>query len=233
MTTKNNRRPLIGVFPSRSEARIKLAWNYLDAIYAAGGMGVPLGYTTDEEKIQTYVDMMDGFVLSGGVDWNPMFYGEEKQFDSVEIDEERDAFEKAAFSVIMASGKPILGVCRGIQTINVCMGGTLYQHIEGHRQDKPATMRTHTLEVIENTYFHELIGQKSIIVNSFHHQNVKDLAPGLEVCAVSSEGYVEVVYAPQHKFLLGVQFHPEYYYDQADDDHAHLIFEALIRACLE
>ena len=231
MTTKTNKRPLIGVFPSRSDARIKLSWNYLDAVYAAGGMGVPLGYTTDIEKIKTYVDMMDGFLLSGGVDVDPTLYGEVKQFDSVEIDELRDAFETLAFPLILASGKPVLGICRGIQTINVCMGGTLYQHIEGHRQDKPGVERTQVLKVLENTYFHELIGKNSIMVNTFHHQNIKDLAPGLVVCAVSEDGYVEIVHAPEHKFLLGVQFHPEFYYNQADDDHSHHIFNALIEAC--
>ena len=227
----NEKRPLIGIFPSRNEARIALSWNYLDAVYHAGGMGVPLGYTTDPEKIQTYVDMMDGFLLSGGVDLDPTLYGEEKAFDSVEIDDQRDAFEGAAFPLILASGKPILGICRGIQSINVFMGGTLYQHIDGHRQDRPAVERSQHLKVVEGSYIHGLIGKTDIMVNSFHHQNVKDLAQGLVAEGYSDEGYVEIVHAPQHKFLLGVQFHPEFYHAQPDDDHSLAIFEAFINAC--
>ena len=227
----NEKRPLIGIFPSRNEARIALSWNYLDAVYHAGGMGVPLGYTTDPERIQTYVDMMDGFLLSGGVDIDPTLYGEEKAFDSVEIDDQRDAFEGAAFPLIWASGKPILGICRGIQAINVFMGGTLYQHINGHRQDRPAVERPQHLKVVEGSYIHGLIGKTDIMVNSFHHQNVKDLAQGLVAEGYSDEGYVEIVHAPQHKFLLGVQFHPEFYHAQPDDDHSLAIFEAFINAC--
>ncbi len=231
--SQTQKRPLIGIFPSRSDGanRIKLSWNYLDAVYHAGGMGVPLGYTTDEEKIKTYVDMMDGFLFSGGVDFDPAFYGEEKMFDSVEIDELRDAFEKTAFPYVLASGKPILGICRGIQAINVLMGGSLYQHMEGHRQEASGVHRTQPLTVLPNTYFHTLTGKDRIMVNTFHHQNVKALADGLVAQAVSEDGFIEAIHAPAHKFLFGVQFHPEFYHDQPDDDHSFAIFKAFVDAC--
>lgn len=228
---QNCRRPLIGIFPSRGEARIKLPMNYLDAIYHAGGMGVPLGYTTDAARLADYVAMLDGFLFSGGVDIDPAIYGEEKQFDSVEIDDERDAFEGAAFPLVLASGKPILGICRGIQAINVFMGGTLYQHMEGHRQDVPGVNRTQTLRVLEGTFLRDLTGKDTICVNTFHHQNIKDLATGLVAQAVSEDGYVEAIHAPDRKFLFGVQFHPEYYHDQPDDDHSFAIFKAFVDAC--
>ena len=227
----NQKRPLIGIFPSRVDGRIAMSWHYINAVYHAGGLGVPFGFTSDPEQIKTYVDMMDGFLFSGGVDIDPTLYGEEKAFDSVEIDPHRDAFEAAAFPLILASGKPILGICRGIQAINVFMGGTLYQHIDGHRQDKAGEDRTQHLKILEGSYFHDLIGKTDIMVNTFHHQNVKDLAQGLVADAVSDEGYVEIVHAPEHKFLLGVQFHPEFYHAQPDDDHSLAIFEAFINAC--
>lgn len=225
------KRPLIGIFPSHGDIRIKLSQHYLDAVYHAGGMGVPLGYTTDPERLAYYVETMDGFLFSGGVDLDPVMYGEEKQFDSVEIDAERDAFEAAAFPLILASGKPILGICRGIQAINVFMGGTLYQHMEGHRQDVPGVNRTQTLRVVEGTYLHALTGKDSIRVNTFHHQNVKELAPGLVAQAVSEDGFIEAIHDPSRKFLFGVQFHPEYYHDQPDDDHSFAIFKAFVEAC--
>ena len=127
-TTK---RPMIGLVSSRDGDKMMMAQRYMDAVWYAGGLPVVLSYTTDPQKLAEYAAIFDGFLFSGGVDVNPVKYGEEKQFDSVEIDDMRDEFEEALFKVIYPTGKPILGICRGIQSINVWMGGTLHQHIEG------------------------------------------------------------------------------------------------------
>lgn len=224
-------RPKIGMMSSRQDGFLRVNHTYINAVWRAGGWCIPLGYTDNEEQLKAYADMCDGFLFSGGVDVDPKYYGETVAFDSVEIDEMRDGFEMAMLPHAMASGKPIFGICRGIQMLNVYLGGTLYQHMEGHRQEGPGTIHTQRLTLTEGGYLQKLFGKDHILVNSFHHQNVKTLAPGLVAEAVSDEGYVEAVRDPRHPFLVGVQFHPEIYVGQEDDDHSLILFETFMEAC--
>lgn len=230
--TTGGGRPLIGILPSRINREVKTSFAYMDAVWCSGGFPIPLGYTDDEARLAEYIEAMDGFLLSGGVDIDPSYYGEEKKFDSVEVDELRDGFESKIFPHIWASGKPVLGICRGMQAMNVFLGGTLYQHIDGHRQgETPGDQRPQHLTVCETGMLAALIELKEIYVNTFHHQNVERLAQGLVADAVSDEGYIEALHAPGHKFFLGVQFHPEMYYGRPEDDHSRKIFDAFIKAC--
>ena len=231
MSQTNTNRPLIGLVSSRDGGKMMLNKLYMDAVWTVGGLPVILSYTTDAEKLAEYAAIFDGFLFSGGVDVDPVKYGEVKAFDSVEIDEVRDAFEEALFKAVYPTGKPILGICRGIQSVNVWMGGTLHQHLDGHRQNVPAEERTHPITVTEGSLFHALCGKTEVMVNTFHHQAVKTPAPALTVDAVSPEGYVEVVHEEGHRFLLGVQFHPEFYCGKEDDDHSTAIFTAFVDAC--
>lgn len=226
------KRPIIGIMASHDGAQLRIPFRYMDALWRAGALGVPLSYTTDPEKVAEYVDICDGFLFSGGVDIDPTRYGEEKQFDSVEIDIERDAFEFAMFPEVYKSRKPILGICRGIQLINVALGGTLHQHIDGHRQSVPETDRPQSIHLPEDSHLRSICQKPDISVNSFHHQVIKDLAPGLVSDGLSSEGYVEALHDPRHPFLLAVQFHPEIYNHCPDDDHSRALFSAFVEACL-
>ena len=226
-----SKRPLIGIAPSRDGEKVMLAQRYMNAVWRAGGFPVILGYTTEPEKLSEYAETLDGFLFSGGVDVDPRQYGEEKMFDSVEIDEQRDAFEIALFAAVYPTGKPILGICRGIQSINVCLGGTLHQHMEGHRQSVSAEERTHIVHIEEGSMLHRLCRKREVRVNTFHHQAVKDVAPGLTVDAVSEDGFVEAVHMEDHPFLFAVQFHPECYNHVEDDDHSREIFSAFVKAC--
>ena len=132
MSTK---KPLIALAASyQGEMTIALRHTYFNAIYDAGGIPVPLERTTDPAIIARYAADCDGFFFTGGVDIDPKHYGEEITGEGVEIDAVRDAFEFALYEAVKDSGKPILGVCRGIQFLNVARGGTLHQHIDGHRQ---------------------------------------------------------------------------------------------------
>ncbi len=226
-------RPLIAIAPSHDGDRPSVSQRYLNAVWLAGGLPVVLPYIVEPERMAEYAVLFDGFLFSGGVDVDPALYGEEKQFDSVEIDPERDAFEKALFEAVYPTKKPIFGICRGIQSINVWMGGTLCQHIDGHRQSEAGTCRGQTLAVVEGSLLHELCGKREIKVNSFHHQVVKTVASGLVVDAISAEeGYIEAMHAPDHPFLFLVQFHPEFYSACEDDDHSGRIFDAFVQACL-
>lgn len=233
MSHLNTNRPLIGIAPSHDGGKMMMNLTYMNAVWFAGGVPVVLAYTTDADKLAEYASMFDGFLFSGGVDVNPVKYGEEKMFDSVEIDESRDDFEEGLFKAVYPTGKPILGICRGIQSVNVWMGGTLHQHLDGHRQDVPPEERTHPITVTEGSMLHKLCGKTEVMVNTFHHQAVKTPAPGLTVDAVSPEGYVEALHEEGHRFLLGVQFHPEFYFSKEDDDHSAAIFKAFVAACRE
>ncbi len=224
-------RPLIGIAPSRKDIYMRLSKHYLDAVWRAGGLGVILSYTEDKEKLAEYAATFDGFLLSGGVDLDPVLYGEVKQFDSVEIDAERDAFELALLDAIYPTEKPILGICRGIQTLNVYLGGTLHQHMEGHSQTESGRIRGQHVTILPGTMLSALVGKTETMVNTFHHQAIKDVAPSLVVNAVSDDGFVEVVHDPNRRFLLATQFHPEIYHAEPDDDHSMAIFTAFVNAC--
>ena len=225
-------RPMIGVVPSRSGIAATVKFEYLDAIWQAGGLPVPLSYTTDGEKLAEYARIFDGFLFSGGVDLEPARYGRETDPRAgVETDLQRDAFEEGLFAAVYPTGKPILGVCRGIQSINVWLGGTLRQHIDGHRQSAPMWERTHPVEIVKDSLFHRICGKTRVMVNSSHHQVVETLAPALVADAYNGEGHIEAAHAPHHPFLFAVQFHPESYYQTEDDDHAANIFRAFICAC--
>ena len=225
------KRPLIALSSSyRGDNTIALRHTYFNAIYDAGGIPVPLERTTDPAIIARYAADFDGFFFTGGVDVDPARYGESLTGEGVEIDAVRDAFEFALYDAVQDSGKPILGVCRGIQFLNVARGGTLYQHIDGHRQTPiPAVERPQHVTVTPATRLHALVDADGIMVNSFHHQAIKDIAPGLVITAVADDGTVEAMEDPAHPFFLGVQWHPEYYH--RDDRTSAAIFEAFVNAC--
>lgn len=228
MSTKS---PLIALSSSyKGDNTIALRHTYFDAIYDAGGIPVPLERTTDPTTIARYAADFDGFFFTGGVDVDPQHYGEEITGEGVEIDAMRDAFEFALYNAVKDSGKPILGICRGIQFLNVARGGSLIQHLEGHRQTPiPAVERHQRVSVMPNTRLRELVGVEEMMVNSFHHQAIKQIAPGLVVTAMADDGTVEAIEDPRHPFFVAVQWHPEYYH--RDDRTSAAIFEAFIEAC--
>ena len=229
----SNPKPLIAMASSyQGSNTIALRQTYFNAIYDAGGIPVPLERTTDPAVIARYAADFDGFFFTGGVDVGPKYYGEEITGQGVEVDEARDAFEFALYEAVKDSGKPILGVCRGIQFLNVARGGTLYQHIEGHRQTPiPAVERPQHVTVTSDTRLHALVGAEEIMVNSFHHQAIKELAPGLEIMATAEDGTIEAVYGADTPYLRGYQWHPERLANK--DEQNRLIFEDFVRRCGE
>lgn len=226
-----NKRPLIGITCSKTpDGRIAMSQNYLNSVWEAGGNGVFLAYTEDEDKLAEYAEVFDGFLFGGGDDMDPARYGEVKQFDSVEIDSDRDAFELSLYKHVKATEKPILGICRGIQLLNVAEGGTLYQHIDGHRQTPtPGTVTEQPVKITEGSMLHALTGQTALLVNSFHHQNVKVLAPTLAVDAISEDGYIEAAHMPGHKYFLAVQWHPEIF--RQSSPAMQRVFRSFVDAC--
>lgn len=184
------------------------------SIWSAGGVPVMLSATDDKDGLEILSKTLDGFVFAGGEDISPSFYGESNK-GSIAPNTQRDIFELGLLSNAIRNEKPILGICRGNQMINVALGGTLYQHIPDIKQEwslhkRPDIINSciHSVEILKPELFPINKGTK-MNVNSMHHQAVEKMAPGLEVIAVTSDGLIEGVTLPGYKYLVGVQWHPE------------------------
>jgi putative glutamine amidotransferase len=188
-------------------AEMALGMTYLRAIEEAGGMPVVLPPLGDAVA---YLDRLDGICLSGGPDLDPDAYGaSERHAELGPTEPGLDAFELALARAADVSGLPILGICRGAQALNVARGGTLHQHLPGHRQIEPATATTHTVQIEQGTRLAEVAGAGRLRVNSFHHQAVDVLGRGLVPVAHAADGIVEAIEAPGPRLVLGVQWHAE------------------------
>jgi putative glutamine amidotransferase len=202
-----------------------LGMTYLRAIEAAGGMPVVLPPLGDADA---FLARLDGVCLSGGPDLDPDAYGAGERHPELGPTEPGlDAFELALARAADARGLPLLGICRGAQALNVARGGTLHQHLPGHRQTEPATAATHTVHVEPGTRLERLIAPGALRVNSFHHQAVDRLGSGLSAVAYAGDGTIEAIEDTGPRLVLGVQWHAEGLV--ADPRHLAL-FEALVEA---
>ena len=193
--------------------------DYVEGVAAAGGAPVVLPPVGDERTAGAVVRSLDGLLLSGGSDLDPSYYGEEPDPELGPTIPERDAFEMALVGLALRRGIPIFGICRGMQVLNVALGGTLYQDLPSqwdrdvfkHRQATPKWQPTHEVEVEDGSYIAGVMDREMVKVNSYHHQGVKDLAEGLVVTGRSADGVVEAVEARNisEHWLLGVQWHAE------------------------
>jgi putative glutamine amidotransferase len=188
-------------------AEMALGMTYLRAIEAAGGLPVVLPPLGDAVA---YLDRLDGICLSGGPDLDPIAYGApERHTELGPTEPGLDVFELELAREADARGLPILGICRGAQALNVARGGTLHQHLPGHRQTEPATSTTHTVHIEAGSRLADIAGAGRLRVNSFHHQAVDVLGRGLRAVARSADGIVEAIEAPGPRFVLAVQWHAE------------------------
>jgi putative glutamine amidotransferase len=235
-------KPLIGVTTSElrasgagtlrrhgepAHAEMALGMTYLRAIEAAGGMPVVLPPVGDPAA---YLDRLDGICLSGGPDLDPDAYGAADRHPELGPTEpDLDAFELALARAADERGLPLLGVCRGAQALNVARGGTLHQHLSGHRQTEPATAPTHSVHVEAGTRLASLVGTDVLRVNSFHHQAVKRLGRGLRAVAHAADGTVEAIECRGARFVVGVQWHVEGLVAQPRHS---VLFEALVAAAV-
>lgn len=184
--------------------------NY-EAIINSGGCPLILAETSDESTLDDYISSIEGLLLTGGGDVDPERYGENLD-GSVRIDARRDAFELLLYQKALEKGIPILGICRGIQLINIASGGTLNQHIEHHnRIDEEGNQRFHNVNVVENSTLYRIFGVPALETNTVHHQSVKSTAPGFRISAVSGDGTIEAIES-EKGFVIGVQWHPEELY---------------------
>ncbi len=214
-------RPIIGITcttmgSDESNASHGIGVHYINAVEHADGTPILLPLTQNDSCTVDFLNVIDGLLLSGGVDVDPFLYGEESQPKMGRIDVGRDRVEISLIPRILEMNMPVFGICRGIQALNVGAGGTLYQDISmnpspalKHRQEAPRWYGTHAIHVQEGSRLLGILGHSTIQVNSFHHQAVKEAAPGFIVSAVTSDGVIEGIESTHHNFAVGVQCHPE------------------------
>ncbi len=210
-------KPIIGLtcnemFDTQAKQFINEA--YIKSVIRAGGCPVVLPIVQDEEAIESQVDMLDGLIVTGGIDVNPLFYGEDPKPLQKASSLERDHYELKLLEFATKKQIPIFGICRGIQVINVFFKGTLYQDLSytnkdilKHSQEEKRENYSHSIQIEKDSFLYEIFQEKTN-VNSFHHQAIKDVAPNFKVVAQSSDGIIEAI---QHssKPIFAVQFHPE------------------------
>jgi len=195
---------------------------YVYAILKAGGVPVLIPSMLAEGGWDTLYKRLDGILFTGGGDIATEHYNGEKHARVTGIDSQRDIVEFSLLRAVVDDGKPFLGICRGIQVVNVGLGGTLYEHLgEQFRSEidhtYPSNMRTHLVHEVrieEGSRIADVVGEPILKVNSLHHQGVRDIAPALHATGFAPDGLVEVVELPDHPFGLAVQWHPEWLTDQ-------------------
>ena len=229
-------KPLIGIVPLVDE-KMDSYWMhpaYMDMVSFAGGIPVMLPSTNDLKNISEIVSRLDGFILAGGPDVNPMIYKESKKDFCGDIVVKRDELEVPLLVEVIKEKKPVLGICRGFQLMNAVLGGTLYQDIPtefisnvNHRQEKPYDNPCHSVNV--SGLLASITESQCLMVNSCHHQGIKDLSSHLDVIGRSDDGLIEAVSIKDYPFGLGVQWHPEMLTKK--DVASVSIFKAFVNAC--
>ncbi|WP_318616267.1 gamma-glutamyl-gamma-aminobutyrate hydrolase family protein [Sporosarcina sp. YIM B06819] len=233
-------KPIIGITPDvEQDDNHFLRNDYVQAIIRAGGLPfvIPIGHAADIAQI---VGIMDGLLLTGGNDINPILFNEEPHTHLGEVSPSRDLFELELARQMLVGDKPILGICRGLQVLNVAVGGTLYQDLhqqnEGpmlqHLQKAPNAHPSHFVQLEKGSLLAEIAGSERIQVNSFHHQSVKDVPAVFNVTGVASDGIIESIESVTHQFVLGVQWHPERL-AMTGDTVSLRIFERFLSACVK
>jgi putative glutamine amidotransferase len=191
---------------------------YSEAVAAGGGAPLLVPCMADEEQLRSVLDVCQGLLITGGVDVDPQCYGNEPHRALGQISPERDRLDEVAVAWAMSDpGLPVLGICRGIQSLNAFCGGTLIQDIPSevtgalkHGQQAPRWHGTHTLTVESGTLLAEIVGTEPLLVNTFHHQAVREAAPGWSISARAADGVVEAIEDRAGTFRVGVQCHPEH-----------------------
>jgi putative glutamine amidotransferase len=239
-------KPIIGVTPDFNagdredmggrEPTYFLRARYVNAIESVGGVPLILPLADESALRRQLFKGLNGLLLTGsGPDLPPSLYGERQRHPFKIMSRRRYAFELEMIQLAVAADLPVLGICGGMQALNVGLGGTLIQDIPAqiveplpHRAKGPATKHAHPIRILAKSLLSRITGRLSIRVNSSHHQSVKTTAPGLVASALAPDGVIEAVESPRQRFLLGVQWHPEFLYER--DVVQRKLFAAFIRA---
>ena len=227
--------PVIGITGNFGDKGCELAEGYYESVLRVGATPVVLPPTEDGAALATMLDRLDGLILSGGGDMNPLFMGEEPIPNLHSINPKRDLAELLLIRMAYNRQLPMLGICRGIQMLAAALDGTVWQDLDlfikspdytgstglspllKHSQDLDRAYASHTVKIEKNSLLHRVMQCDVLPVNSFHHQAVREAGPHLRVCATSSDGVIEAVESSEHKSILGVQWHPECFCLRGDE----------------
>ncbi|WP_366922918.1 gamma-glutamyl-gamma-aminobutyrate hydrolase family protein [Metallumcola ferriviriculae] len=229
-------KPIIGITCSEEDelGRYYLSYHYVLAVEHAGG--TPLLLPSAGKSVNSFVHLLDGLLLSGGVDVDPVFFGEEPLPGMGEMTPRRDSFEISLTKEFLLLDKPLLAVCRGIQVLNIAAGGNIFQDIYSqysdaiqHSQRAARHFPSHAVTISPDTILKDIILADKIRVNSFHHQAVRKIAPQFTICAQAGDGIVEAIESEKNTFVVGVQWHPECMWQ--NDENSRRLFAAFVEAC--
>ena len=238
----NHRKPVIGITLDSAVDSAKYSYapkpwyalrrGYSDYINEIGGTAVLIPYSSD---IDAYISLIDGLIIPGGdEDINPKFYGQVTVSDKVTTNDERAEFELALCAAALKSNMPVLGICNGLQVINTHFGGTLFQHLPdsvaseiNHEQPAPKHVPTHEIVIEKGSMLSGLTTDEIVRVNSTHHQAIDKVGDGLIVSAKAPDGVIEAVEAPNYKYVIGVEWHPEHLNSELDRN----LFKKLVDVC--
>ncbi len=245
------KKPIIGIIPDfkngdensySTRPHYAIRKNYLEMLSAFQAVPIIIPYQKD--LIQDYIKMLDGLLVIGGFfDINPKKYGEEILCNNLVLNETREEFEFEFVKNFLQTKLPILGICNGMQLMNVIYGGNLIQDILlenqtqnknyiNHEQSKikgkeDSSIGYHKVKIVENSILQKIVKKSEIMTNSSHHQAIKNVAKSLEISAYAEDGIIEAIEDKNHKFCVGVQWHPEFNVSEADE----LIFQSFINSC--
>jgi putative glutamine amidotransferase len=225
------KKPRIGITPySRgfNPCMQVVPGGYIEGVERAGGEWVFIPYHLPQSALSALARSLNGVIFSGGPDVDPARYGAERETRCGEPIAIRDDMELRLMDLAVNRGLPVLGICRGAQLINAALGGTLKQHVPGHRQDKNCLF-WHELMLAPDTMLRALIGSDSLMTNSHHHQSVLIPAPGVIVSAYAPGGEIEAFESSSGRYIMAVQWHPEMTLDA--DGFSMMFFYELIRRC--
>jgi microsomal dipeptidase-like Zn-dependent dipeptidase/anthranilate/para-aminobenzoate synthase component II len=220
-----SRKPVIGITGNYGEMTCKLAEGYYKSVQQAGGVPVIIPPLTDTDSIINTLEHIDGLLLSGGADYNPLYCGEEPSPQLGGINSERDLPELLITRLAYNRQIPMLGICRGIQTLAMALNGKVAQDIVSekgkeekeesavtvkHSQDADRSEPTHSVSIVKDSTLYNIYNKvERLFVNSFHHQAVSDAGPLFRITAIAADGTIEAIESSEFKSILGVQWHPE------------------------
>ena len=211
-----SRRPVIGITGNYADLCCTLGRGYYQSVIQAGGVPVVIPPSANHEVLMSTLDHIDALILSGGADINPLWVGEEPVSGLHNINSERDLPELLITRLAYNRQLPILGICRGIQTLAMALGGKVCQDITSgikHAQDADRSEQTHSVNVTEDSTLYNIYKEQLLMVNSFHHQAVSETGDKFRVVATSPDGIIEAMESTEFKSILGVQWHPECFDD--------------------
>lgn len=238
MTRERRNMPVIGLVPLYDDEKDSY-WmlpGYMTGLEHEGAIPVMMPLTDQDAVICQLAETLDGFLLTGGHDIDPAVYGEQPLEACGEPCRMRDEMERKLLDTVLKLDKPVFGICRGIQYLNAYLGGTLYQDLPGqhpgvleHHMKPPYDRPVHSVLIVQNSLLYRILGRDTLDVNSYHHQAVKKLAPGLEAMAYTQDGLVEAVSLPGRRFVVATQWHPEFSWRV--DESSRKLLAAFVEAC--